>query len=216
MGVSMLREFNYKLALIVKKMMTAKVILLTLLSVQSIMVMADPPKAVWYRYYDSKGIANVSSTVTPDHIRYGYEALDTNMQVIQRARPYNAKKDAQYAPQGAIAAKQRDADLKLKRAYTNSQVATEKRNTALSYILKQIKFQQDELKQLQNDRIGFLLQEKENMRKGKSNPKPLQDMLDYNSKNIVMKKEQIQSLQSNYRSTKAEYDRIIARLKTFE
>ena len=212
----MLREFNYKLALIVKKMMTAKVILLTLLSVQSIMVMADPPKAVWYRYYDSKGIANVSSTVTPDHIRYGYEALDTNMQVIQRARPYNAKKDAQYAPQGAIAAKQRDADLKLKRAYTNSQVATEKRNTALSYILKQIKFQQDELKQLQNDRIGFLRQEKENMRKGKSNPKPLQDMLDYNSKNIVMKKEQIQSLQSNYRSTKAEYDGIIARLKTFE
>lgn len=212
----MLREFNYKLALIVKKMMTAKVILPTLLSVQSIMVMADPPKAVWYRYYDSKGIANVSSTVTPDHIRYGYEALDTNMQVIQRARPYNAKKDAQYAPQGAIAAKQRDADLKLKRAYTNSQVATEKRNTALSYILKQIKFQQDELKQLQNDRIGFLRQEKENMRKGKSNPKPLQDMLDYNSKNIVIKKEQIQSLQSNYRSTKAEYDRIIARLKTFE
>jgi hypothetical protein len=54
------------------------------------------------------------------------------------------------------------------------------------------------------------------MRKGKSNPKPLQDMIDYNSKNIVMKKEQIQSLQSHYRNTKAEYDRIIARLKTLE
>ena len=75
---------------------------------------------------------------------------------------------------------------------------------------------QRELKQLQNDRIGFLRQEKENMRKGKSNPKPLQDMIDYNSKNIVMKKEQIQSLQSHYRNTKAEYDRIIARLKTLE
>ena len=60
------------------------------------------------------------------------------------------------------------------------------------------------------------IQEKENMRKGKSNPKPLQDMIDYNSKNIVMKKEQIQSLQSHYRNTKAEYDRIIARLKTLE
>ena len=212
----MLREFNHKLALIVKKRMTAKVILLALLSLQTISIMADPPKAVWYRYYDSKGIANVSSSVTPNHIRYGYEALDSNMQVIQRARPYNAEQDAQYAPQRAAAAKQRESDLKLKRAYTNSQVATQKRNTALSYILKQIKFQQDELKQLQNDRIGFLRQEKENMRKGKSNPKPLQDMIDYNSKNIVMKKEQIQSLQSHYRNTKAEYDRIIARLKTLE
>ena len=212
----MLREFNHKLALIVKKRMTAKVILLALLSLQTISIMADPPKAVWYRYYVSKGIAYVSSSVTPIHIRFGYEALDSNMQVIQRARPYNAEKDAQYAPQRAAAAKQRESDLKLKRAYTNSQVATQKRNTALSYILKQIKFQQDELKQLQNDRIGFLRQEKENMRKGKSNPKPLQDMIDYNSKNIVMKKEQIQSLQSHYRNTKAEYDRIIARLKTLE
>ncbi|WP_228141068.1 hypothetical protein [Acinetobacter johnsonii] len=127
--------------------MTAKVILLALLSLQTISIMADPPKAVWYRYYESKGIANVSSSVTPNHIRYGYEALDSNMQVIQRARPYNAEKDAQYATQRAAAAKQRESDLKLKRAYTNSQVATQKRNTALSYILKQIKFQQDELKQ---------------------------------------------------------------------
>lgn len=61
-----------------------------------------------------------------NHIRYGYEALDSNMQVIQRARPYNAEKDAQYAPQRAAAAKQRESDLKLKRAYTNSQVATQK------------------------------------------------------------------------------------------
>ncbi len=53
----MLREFNHKLALIVKKRMTAKVILLALLSLQTISIMADPPKAVWYRYYDSKGIA---------------------------------------------------------------------------------------------------------------------------------------------------------------
>ena len=196
--------------------MTAKVILLCLLSLQAISVFADPPKAVWYRYYDSKGIANISSNVTPNHIRYGYEALDGNMQVIQRARPYNAEKDAQYAPQRAAAAKQREADLKLKRAYTNSQVATQKRNNALAHIVKQLKFQQNELKQLQNDRIGFLRQEKENLRKGKSNPKPLQDMIDYNQKNIVLKKEQIQTLQSHYRNTRAEYDRIIARLKTLE
>ena len=28
------------------------------------------PKAAWSRYYDSKGVANVSTSVTPAHIRY--------------------------------------------------------------------------------------------------------------------------------------------------
>ncbi len=50
-------------------------------------------KATWYRYYDSKGVANISTNVTPNHIRYGYEALDQNMQVIKRNRPYNAEAD---------------------------------------------------------------------------------------------------------------------------
>ena len=44
----------------------------------------EQPKAVWYRYYDKNGVANVSTSVTPEHIRYGYEALDRNMQVIKK------------------------------------------------------------------------------------------------------------------------------------
>jgi hypothetical protein len=35
--------------------------------------------------------------VTPEHIRYGYEALDRNMQVIKQNQPYNANKDVQQA-----------------------------------------------------------------------------------------------------------------------
>jgi hypothetical protein len=50
----------------------------------SSVAIADTPKAVWYRYYDQHGIANISTSVTPAHIRYGYEALDRNMQVIKR------------------------------------------------------------------------------------------------------------------------------------
>ncbi len=64
--------------------------MLALLLFPSAQLMAETQnKAVWYRYYDQKGVANISSNVTPNHIRYGYEALDRNMQVIQRARPYN-------------------------------------------------------------------------------------------------------------------------------
>ena len=75
--------------------------LVWMLLVSTLSIANSPNKAVWYRYYDQHGVANISSNVTPNHIRYGYEALDRNMQVIQRARPYNTESDIQKAPQRA-------------------------------------------------------------------------------------------------------------------
>ncbi|WP_291370866.1 hypothetical protein [Acinetobacter sp. UBA5934] len=175
-----------------------------------------PPKATWYRYYDSKGIANISTNVTPNHIRHGYEALDQNMQVIRRNRAYNSEADIKQAPQRAAQAKQQAENLKLKKAYSNSQVAIIKRNDILVNIKKQIAFQQDQLKQLQNDRIYFKRQQIEHLRKGESIPSSLKNNIENNQKNIEAKKDMIQSLQISYRNTQAEYDNIIARLKALE
>ena len=209
-------QFSRKLAFIAEKEMAFKLLLISLLLLQSAFTFAEEVKAVWYRYYDNKGVANISTSVTPNHIRYGYEALDRNMQVFKRNRPYNAETEEKKAPQRAAQAKQREADLRLKRAYTNSQVATQKRNDALAYLKKQISFQQDQLKQLQNDRILFKRQEMEYLRKGDPVPAILKSNLSNNATNISNKKEQIQSLQTNYRNTQAEYANIIARLKAME
>nr|WP_257233999.1 hypothetical protein [Acinetobacter sp. YH12029] len=176
----------------------------------------QPQKATWYRYYDSKGVANISTNVTPNHIRYGYEALDQNMQVIKRNRPYNAEADIRQAPQRAAQARQQASDIKLKKAYTNSRTAAIKKRDALTGIRKQIVFEQEQLKQLQNDRVLFVRQEREHFRKGETVPVKLKTMLDNNQKNMVAKKEYIQSLQTRYRNTEAEYDRIITRLKAME
>jgi hypothetical protein len=194
-------QFSRKLAFIAEKEMAFKLLLISLLLLQSAFTFAEEVKAVWYRYYDNKGVANISTSVTPNHIRYGYEALDRNMQVIK---------------QRAAQAKQREADLRLKRAYTNSKVAINKGNEALANIKKQISFQQDQLKQLQNDRILFKRQEMEYLRKGDPVPAILKSNLSNNATNISNKKEQIQSLQTNYRNTQAEYANIIARLKAME
>ncbi|MFU9045890.1 hypothetical protein ACNAUY_05795 [Acinetobacter tibetensis] len=209
-------QFSRKLAFIAEKEIAFKVLLISLLLLQSAFTFAEGVKAVWYRYYDSKGVANISTNVTPNHIRYGYEALDRNMQVIKRNRPYNAETEEKKAPQRAAQAKQREADLRLKRAYTNSQVATQKRDDALAYLKKQIRFQQDQLKQLQSDRILFKRQEMEYLRKGDPVPAILKSNLSNNATNISNKKEQIQTLQTNYRNTQAEYANIIARLKAME
>jgi chromosome segregation ATPase len=210
---------NQKLALTVLSTTSRRITCMLLLLVASLPVLAQQqaePKAKWYRYYDSRGIANISTSVTPNHIRHGYEALDQNMQVIKKARPYNTEADIRQAPQRAAEAKRQAEDNKLKSAYTNSTVAAHKRKAALESIKKQIIFQQDQLKQLQNDRIMFKRQEMEISRKGKNIPKSLKDTLDYNEKNINEKKQTIHSLQTRYRKTQTDYDQIIARLKTLE
>jgi len=211
-------QFKYKLSFIAQRKMTTKFIFLSFIIFQTASVFAEnlPPKAVWYRYYDSKGVANISTSVTPNHIRHGYEALDQNMQVIKRNRAYNSELDIKQAPLRAAHAQQQAADLKLKKAYGTSQVAITKRNDQLTGIKKQIAFQQDQLKQLQTDRIYFKRQQLEHLRKAETLPVSLKNNLENNQKNIEAKKEMIQSLQIHYRNTQAEYDTIIARLKALE
>ena len=178
---------------------------------------SEQPRAVWYRYYDQKGIANISNSVTPAHIRYGYEALDRNMQVIKRSQPYNAETDLRQSSQRQAQARQREQDLKLKRAYGNVAIATEKQNQALVGIKKQIVSQQDQLKQLQSDRIMFKRQEMEYLRKGESSiPQHLKDQLKQNEQNIDDMKKNLTALQNNYRVTQEHYSNIISRLKILE
>lgn len=177
---------------------------------------ANQPKAVWYRYYDQNGVANISTSVTPAHIRHGYEALDRNMQVIRQNRPYSAEADIRQSPQRALQARQQAQDTKLKQAYTNSRVAQAKRNEALENLKKQISFQQEQLRQLQNDRILFKRQEMEYLRKGQPVAPALKHRLENNNQNIIIIKNNIETLQSNYRNTQAQYDRIISRLKVLE
>ncbi|MFV5492212.1 hypothetical protein [Acinetobacter sp. ASP199] len=206
-----------KKSIIGKTAVLVALVLQTLLTISNASVTnAAIQKAKWYRYYDHKGVANISSNVTPNHIRYGYEALDQNMQVIQRAKPYNVETDIRQAPQRAAHARQQAEDQKLKRAYNNSQVALQKKNEVLSQLKKQMAFQQEQLKQLQKDRIMFVRQEREFLRKGKNVPEHLKNTLLTNEKNLTAQKENIQSLQSRYRNKEAEYDRIIQRLKALE
>lgn len=173
-------------------------------------------KAKWYRYYDSNGVANISSSVTPAHIRYGYESLDSNMQVIQRNKAYNQELDQRQSSSRASQAKKREDDQRLKRAYGSSKVAITKRDEQLKNIQKQISLQQQQLRQLQNERIGYKRQEAEYLRKESAVPSVLKKRMTTNSQNIEATKNAITSLQSSYRNTQNNYETIIQRLKTME
>ena len=156
------------------------------LLIYTLSVYADTPpaKAVWYRYYDKNGVANISTSVTPAHIKYGYEALDRNMQVIKRNKAYSVERDLQQSTSRASEVRKLEQDARLKRAYGNSTVATNKKNEILQNIKQQITLQNQNLKQLQNDRISLKRQEMEYYRKGNPVPVILKDRIKYNSENI--------------------------------
>lgn len=182
----------------------------------SLQAAEQAPKAVWYRYYDSQGVANLSTSVTPAHIRHGYDALDSNMQVIKRSPSYNSEADIRQSSKRAAQAKQQAEDIKLKKAYSNVKVAEFKRNDALQGIRKQINFQQQQLKQLQSDRSFFKQQEAGYLGQGKTVPATLKQQLDSNAGNILRGQQSIKRLQADYQRTEKHYQQIIERLNNLE
>lgn len=176
----------------------------------------DAPKAVWYRYYDQHGIANISTSVTPAHIRHGYEALDQNMQVIKKNHPYNSETDLNQSSQRALSARYREEDNKLKKAYSNSKTAVIKRDQALLAIKKQMNYQQEQLNHLQQDKILFKRQEMEYFRKGEKVPERLKALIENNLTNILKVKQTLELLSKNYNHTNNKYENIIERLKKLE
>lgn len=203
---------------VIKKRIITRLIFTTILLLSTVTVFAESPqpKAAWYRYYDKNGVANISTSVTPAHIKYGYEALDRNMQVIRRAKSYNVEKDLQQSTSRASELRRLEQDARLKRAYGNSSVATNKRDELLNNLKQQINLQNQTLKQYQTERITLKRQEMEYYRKGNTVPTALKDRIKYNTENIERSKSYIESLQSTYRSTQTQYDDIILRLKKQE
>ena len=205
-----------KLKLNRKNSVLALSIILSLLFSLQLHAQTPPNKAKWYRYYDKNGVANISTSVTPEHIKAGYEALDQNMQEIQKAKAYNVDLDLSNSAARATKAKQQEQDNKLKRAYSSSKIAISKRDDKLKNINQQINFQKQQLQQLQQDRVLFQRQQQVHIKKGNAVPQTILDRLTNNAKNMTDIQKNIESLQTNYRNTQSQYDNIIKRLKTLE
>ncbi len=189
----------------------------TLLIVSSSVFAADAQRKVsWYRYYDQNGVANLSSSVTPNHIRFGYEALDQNLQVVYKNRPYNAENDRREASERQVKSIEQQYDLRLKRAYGNSKTAIIKRAQQLESINLQLNFQKQQLRTLMNEKINYKRQEINYLRKGANTPPSLEQQLSQNNQDIVNVRQIIEELQLKLRETDLQYNKIIARLESLE
>lgn len=172
--------------------------------------------AAWYRYKDPNGVINISSSISTEHVKYGYETLDQNMQVLKKTPAYNDIKEVKSSLKRTQMAIQNQEDIKLKQAYGSSKMAARKCNDALISINKKILLQGEQLDRTQKDYKLLIKQQNELKSQGRPIPSALNKSLMLNSQNIRDMKKNIESLQTNYRNTQAQYDTIIKRLKTFE
>ncbi len=170
------------------------------------------PKARWYRYYDNNGRPNLSSTITDQHLKYGYQALDSNMQVIKSARPYSPDSYAvQKAKRDALEAK-RQYDMNLKRTYGSASQAAAKRDQILADMASRKVYLQAQLVSLQRALGSDIAQAAVYERQRKAIPVTLQKSLDTNRKNVADAAQNIKAISERQQQIRQQYDETINRL----
>lgn len=168
----------------------------------------------WYRYYNGSGQPSLSSTITDQHLKYGYEALDRNMQVIKRVPPYSTESYArQKAKRDAEAAK-RQADMNLRRTYGSVTQAVAKRNQMLADMASRKSYLQTQLIGLQRMLSKDIAQAATYERQSKPVPAMLQKSITDNKKNVLEAQQNIQAINERQQQVIQQYDDIIRRLKT--
>lgn len=150
---------------------------------------AQSASAVWYRYHDRNGIVSLSSSVTSEHIKYGYEKLNSQMQVIEKVAPQRSDYSKKTQSKRQQREKQQTSDQQFRAAYGNSEFAEKKQREALNLIRQQISFQENQLSQIE------------------SRHEPT------DAPSIQQIKSNIEILNRNYQRTENEYQNIISRLK---
>ncbi|WP_026469896.1 hypothetical protein [Alkanindiges illinoisensis] len=177
---------------------------------------ANNPQPIirWYRYYNGSGQPSLSSTITDQHLKYGYEALDRNMQVIKRVPPYSTESYArQKAKRDAEAAK-RQADMNLRRTYGSATQAVAKRNQMLADMASRKSYLQTQLAGLQRMLSKDIAQAATYERQSKPVPAMLQKSITDNKKNVLEAQQNIQAINERQQQVIQQYDDIIRRLKT--
>lgn len=174
------------------------------------------PKIRWYRYYDSNGQASLSNSITEEQMKYGYEALDRNMQVVKRVPPYSAQQYASQKAQRDASNAKRNADLDLKKTYGSSMAATAKRDQILSDLSSRRSFLSTQLISLQTALSANIAQAANLERQQKPIPASLKKNLEESRKNVNEAQQNISAIDARQQQVRTDYDQIIRRLAALE
>ncbi|MCF9035143.1 hypothetical protein [Acinetobacter nectaris] len=168
----------------------------------------------WYRYYDAKGIPTISTSISPEHIRYGYDIINSDLESIRQVPALqNTEASRQKTEKEA---EQEALNNRIQQIYTHSSIALKRKKNLLRGIQDQITLQrkqydslQDYLRDLRGEQFALLYDKK-------AVPKVLKNTIDETNYKISQSQKKVSELQTHYQQIEQQYDKIIERLKKLE
>ncbi len=170
----------------------------------------------WYRYYDSRGIPTISSTVSEQHLQQGYDVLDSRMQLIRHYPPFSSDKYAQQQALREQAIAKKISDRHLQETYVSSDRATTQRDRELSNLDEQIQRSGIESKHLSDSLNGNIASAANFDRQNKPIPATLKAQLDKNKTLLSQSNANVAALKAKRDQTSKQFNDVIAQLKIIE
>ncbi|MDE2422489.1 MAG: hypothetical protein KGO49_15070 [Gammaproteobacteria bacterium] len=170
----------------------------------------------WYRYYDSRGIPTISSTVSEQHLQQGYDVLDSRMQLIRHYPPFSADKYAQQQVLREQAIAKKISDRHLQETYVSSTRAATQRDREISNIDEQIQRSGIESKHLSDSLNANIASAANFDRENKPIPAALKAQLNKNKVLLSQSNANIAALKAKRDQTNKQFDDAIAQLKVIE
>lgn len=171
------------------------------------------PTGKFYRYYDHRGIAVTSSTVTPSHIRHGYEVLNERMDTVYRVPAGTPASDAAFQRRKDAEEKQRQQDDRLIQAYGSSSRAIAKRDEIIRGLNANLEFHRTQYQKLNNTYNNLISQESNYKRSGQTVPSNLAEQVKNTRISLQRMSNSINTIEQNKIKTENEYNHAINRLK---
>lgn len=172
--------------------------------------------ARWYRYYDDKKQANVTDSISPEHISHGYDELTASMQLIKHIPPQRALTAEELANaklNNDLTAQRVRDDKQLKRMYSSVSDAEHARDRQINALQLRVDFSASSLTGLKQRRTVAAQQAATLERTGKPTPKEIKDTIaDYDQK-IKAAQQDIASLKADQDKIRADFDPKIKRLQ---
>lgn len=170
----------------------------------------------WYRYYNSQGIPTLSSTISEQHLQYGYDSLDKNLRLIRHFPPFSDQKYAQEQAQREQAINRRIAERHLQETYISSDRATLQRDRELGDLDGQINRSQKQSVSLSASLNESITQAANLERQNKPIPLFLKNQLSTNKDLLNQSQNNIAALKIKREQTSKQFNDAIATLKSIE
>ncbi len=173
--------------------------------------------AAYYRYYDDKQGLHLEQQVTEEHLKYGYEELDSRMQVIRKVPPRPTAADMERLQeekrQRADVARREREDQQLLRLYSAPRDAVLARDRKLDSIQLRIDFSNNAMSRLRGMRAQETQKAAGFERNGKPVPKFVLDEVARLDKQIADVQTDIQARKAEQDAVRAEFEPTIKRLE---